>query len=186
MTKPTEILTDEHRYILRVINALSAECLALESGKSIDRQFFDKAIDFIRNYADKFHHAKEEDIFFEAIPAGRMQCNPISQMLHEHDVGRDYVKGLELALLDNNKISVVENARGYAALLTEHIFKEDNILYPMAEHVLDDTARAGILSLFEKAEKRRFPEGMKNRYISLAGELEKKAGGYNNEKKKNY
>ena len=60
--KPTTILSEEHKHILSVIDALSKERKNLESGKELDKDFFSKAIDFIKNYADKFHHAKEEDI----------------------------------------------------------------------------------------------------------------------------
>jgi len=63
--KPTQILSEEHKYILEVIAALNRECQSLESGKNLDKNFFEEAIDFIRNYADKFHHAKEEDILFK-------------------------------------------------------------------------------------------------------------------------
>ncbi|MEK6816956.1 MAG: hemerythrin domain-containing protein, partial [Nanoarchaeota archaeon] len=68
--KATEILSEEHRHILKVIDAIEEECKALEAGKSLDKKFFLDAIDFIRNYADKFHHAKEEDILFEELNNG--------------------------------------------------------------------------------------------------------------------
>ena len=174
MEKPTKILADEHQHILKIVNALSKECEVLESGGDINKKFFEKAIDFIRNYADKFHHAKEEKILFRELCAGAssMSCNPTEQMLYEHDQGRDFVKNMKIALKENNKEKLIENARAYANLLREHIDKEDNILYPMADDVIDMKRQKVMLVEFKKAEKKRFIKGTKEKYIRLAKELE--------------
>ena len=97
------------------INRILKECGNIVSGGELDEKFFIKVIDFIRNYADNFHHAKEEDILFvELNKEGVLEhCNPIGQMLHEHDLGRGFVKGLSEAVEKGNKIEAVKNARGY-------------------------------------------------------------------------
>lgn len=78
MSKTTKILNEEHQNILKVIEALSNECDSLEAGKEINSSFFKRAIKFIRNYADKVHHAKEEDILFIKLcdDGVEMHCNP--------------------------------------------------------------------------------------------------------------
>jgi len=174
MDSPTKILSDEHAHILKVANALAKECDALEDGKGLDKDFFEKAVDFIRNYADKFHHAKEEDILFIELNKDDvgMHCNPIPQMLHEHDIGRNFVKGLVEGVEKDYKAKVIENARGYAQLLQEHIYKEDNILYPMADEALNEDMQKSILERFKKAEKKRFSEGTEEKYIKLASDFE--------------
>tara|TARA_Y100000310_G_C20621264_1_gene783414 strand:+ start:735 stop:1229 length:495 start_codon:yes stop_codon:yes gene_type:complete len=152
MDEALQILVDEHKNILKVIAALNEKC-----NEEIDKEFFNKAISFIKNYADKFHHAKEEDILFKELGQVEMHCNPMQQMLHEHDLGRDFVKGMEEGLASNDREKVKENARGYAHLLQEHIFKEDQILYPMADGVLSPEKKKEIL---EKSRQIRtnFPE----------------------------
>jgi len=174
--KPTQILSDEHKNILKVIEALNREIDAIESGKNIDKAFFEKVIDFIRNYADKFHHAKEEDILFKEFckKAEEMHCNPVEQMLHEHDLGREFVKGMEKGLNENNKQKIINNAKGYIQLLNEHIFKEDNILYPMADKALNDNIQKSVLSKFKQAEIKRFKKGVKEKYLDIAKEFEKR------------
>lgn len=126
-----------------------------EKGKKLNSELFEKAIDFIRNYADKYHHAKEEDILFKELnkDSCQMHCNPTEQMLNEHDLGRKFVKGLESALEKNNTKKVIENARGYAELLQQHIFKEDNILYKMADDALDKKVQKSMSEKFSKVEK---------------------------------
>ena len=152
MEKPTKILSDEHKNILKFIETLKKECERLNAGVPIDKGFFAKAVDFIKNYADKFHHAKEEDILFIELDKRKeqMHCSPMDQMRHEHDLGRGFVRGLEGALISGDKNKIIENARGYAELLEDHIYKEDNILYPMADEVLDDAAQKEMLEKFAK------------------------------------
>ncbi len=149
----------EHENILKIAEALEDECREIESGKEIDGNFFKKAIDFIRNYADKLHHAKEEDILFreftKAAEEGCSHCNPVEQMLYEHDLGRNFVKEVEEGIKKDNKERVIEGARGYSHLIREHIFKEDNILYPMADDVFSEKTKKEILNKFKSIENKR-------------------------------
>ncbi|MEK6832478.1 MAG: hemerythrin domain-containing protein [Nanoarchaeota archaeon] len=156
MIKPTKLLSDEHKTILKVVEMLEEECNSLKE-KNIDKDFFIKVIDFIRNYADKFHHAKEEDILFKEMckPNVEMHCNPVEQMLHEHNLGRNFVKNMELSLNKNDKNELVRNAREYIVLIREHIFKEDNILYPMADEALGKTAQESMAKKFAEIGKER-------------------------------
>ena len=166
--KPTKILSEEHKNIIKIIGALNKECDSLESGKPLDKEFFIKAVDFIKNYADKFHHAKEEDILFKEFNKSRSHCNPTEQMLYEHDLGRNFVKGMEQASKENNKEKLMENARGYSQLLQEHIYKEDNILYPMADEALNEKTQKSMLEKFKKLEKN------KEKYLSVLKYFEKR------------
>ena len=178
MEKATTILSEEHKHILKVIDSITKECEKIENENNIKKEFFNKAIDFIKNYADKFHHVKEENILFKELckeeVEGKMHCNPTQQMLHEHTIGREFVKGMIQSLEENNKKKLLENAIGYTNLLQDHIFKEDNILYPMADEVLTEEKQEEILVACEKAEKELFEKGTKEKYIELAEELSKK------------
>ncbi len=174
MTTATQMLTLEHKNIIKVIDALKRECDAIEKGKSIDKEFFSKSIDFIKGYADHFHHAKEEDILFIELNKDdvKMHCNPTGQMLHEHDIGREFVMNLEKAVKENNSKKVVENAVGYANLLEEHIMKEDKILYPMADEALSEKTQKEMLGKFNKIEKDSSKE--KDKYLAFIKEAEKR------------
>lgn len=174
MNTPTKILSAEHQNILKVINVLVKECDALESEKDLDKTFFTKVIDFIRNYADKFHHAKEEDILFVELckDTAQMHCNPTQQMLFEHDLGRNFVKNMEEGLGGNDNKKMVENARGYARMIQEHIFKEDNILYLMADEALSAEVQESILDRFKQVEIKFDAEI--NQQLSVVEEFEKR------------
>lgn len=171
MASITKTLSEEHKHIIVVAKALQKECSALENGKSVDQVFFEKAIDFIRNYADKFHHAKEEEIFFKELckETTEMRCNPTTQMLYEHDLGRTFVKELEAGLKNDNKNKVIENGHRYAQLIQEHIFKEDNILYPMADDALSPKVHKELEEKSKAADAKL--KAVKERCLAFAKEV---------------
>jgi hemerythrin-like domain-containing protein len=158
----TRTLVDEHRLILRMITLLERNASSAAEGSFTDWQFFLDGVDFIRNYADRFHHAKEEDVLFEALVKNGMprEHSPVAAMLMEHDQGRAYVKGMENAALAalagqaGREKELAENALAYTALLREHISKEDGILYPLAERVIPEGLRDDVLKGYQAAEAR--------------------------------
>lgn len=143
MSNITSKLSEEHQIILQVIDAVIEECNNIENEKPINTEYFSQIISFIKNYADGYHHRKEEDILFKTMlkSVDCMHCNPIPVMLREHEEGRHFVRGMEDALASMNTKLLIENALGYCYLLQNHIYKEDNILYPMAEEALNENQK---------------------------------------------
>lgn len=172
MSNITQQLSAEHQNILRVIDHVLVECQRLGKGGELDVEFIEQTIDFIRNYADKFHHAKEEDILFDAMLSNVdwLHCNPIPVMMNEHNAGREYVRDLENALRKNDLYGVIENARGYCYLLQNHIYKEDNILYPMAEEALNDEQKEMVLQKYSEVETTKFSREAIAKYEHLFNE----------------
>ncbi|MBK5275180.1 MAG: hemerythrin domain-containing protein [Desulfuromonadales bacterium] len=161
-TNITQALVNEHRLILRMIALLERNAPRTADGSYSNWQFYLDGVDFIRNYADRFHHAKEEDVLFEALVKNGMprENSPVAAMLMEHDQGRAFVKAMEaaasqaLAGADGQNAIIAENALAYAELLREHISKEDEILYPLAERVIPATMRDSIIEGYAAAEAR--------------------------------
>jgi hemerythrin-like domain-containing protein len=176
----TQALVDEHRLILRMITLLERNAALTAEGKYTNWRFYLDGVDFIRNYADRFHHAKEEDVLFEGLVKNGMprEHSPVAAMLMEHDQGRAYVKGMENAALaameglPGREKELAENALAYAALLREHISKEDGILYPLAERVIPEELRDDILKGYQIAEART-PADFSRRYLSLVESCER-------------
>ncbi len=159
-TDVTRVMVEEHKLILRMIALLEENTRLMEEGKFRDWQFYLDGVDFIRNYADRFHHAKEEDVLFKALVKNGMpeQNSPVAAMLMAHDEGRAHVRAIEEAAQkalngEGGQIPVIaEHARGYAALLRDHIDKEDTILYPLAERVLPEEVRPAMVEAYDAAE----------------------------------
>ena len=169
--KPTQILSKEHENILKITHTINEECRILDSGSQLNKDSTRKMIEFIKNYADKFHHAKEEEILFKEFEKcaneEKMHCNPIEQMLFEHNEGRNFVKNMEESLEENDKDKFITNAKWYAYLIQEHIFKEDNVLFPLIDEILTKKTQEQILKKFEQAEKKKFNKGAKEKYLSI-------------------
>lgn len=158
----TDRLMDEHRLILRMLDLLEMQAARVSEGAQPDFEFFTDAVAFVRRFADRFHHAKEEDILFAALVANGMPAenSPVAAMRMEHEQGRQFLRGLEEALcnyragIPGQRCSIVGNARGYCSLLRDHIYKEDHILYQLAERVLPAGGRDEILAAYAAAEAR--------------------------------
>ncbi len=180
-TNVTQVMMDEHQLILRMITLVEKNTELLEAGQFRNWQFYLDAVDFIRNYADRFHHAKEEDVLFIELVLNGMpeKQSPIEAMLMEHDEGRAHVKAMEEAAQKalegkTGQIPVIiEHARAYAGLLRGHIDKEDTILYPLAERVLPAEVRARMLDAYQCAEEKT-PE-LEARYQKMVEEYERQA-----------
>ncbi len=180
--QPTEILREEHRIIERMLAVLQRAAASLERGEEVTPAVFEQAIDFIRNFADRYHHAKEEDALFATMQAHGIPRNggPIGVMLAEHDEGRAHVRGMAEALQSypaeaSARAALIEHARGYAELLSAHIYKEDNILYPMGDRVLSQEAQQQLLRQFEQLEHGVLSPAEHQRYLEMVGALEKVA-----------
>lgn len=180
-TDITSVMVKEHQLILRMIALVEKNVILMEQGRFRNWQFFIDAVDFIRNYADRFHHAKEEDVLFvELIKNGMPEKqSPIEAMHIEHDQGRAFVRAMagaaEKALAgEAGQIPVIaEHAAGYIALLREHIDKEDNILYPLAERILPEAVRAPMVAAYAKTEAQT--PGLEEKYQRLVEEYERQA-----------
>ena len=178
--KPTTQLTEEHNVIKRMIRVLSSVSERIENGEDVEPEHLSQMIDFIRTYADKCHHAKEEDLLFPAMEEAGIprERGPIGVMLSDHDKGRAYVRGMDEALEEYSKGTggarkmFADNARGYMALLLAHIDKEDNVLYVMADRHISDSRQEELARDFEKVEADRFGETAHERYHSMVEQLE--------------
>jgi len=178
-TDITRVMVDEHKLILRMIALVEQNTALMEGGRFRNWQFFLDAVDFIRNYADRFHHAKEEDVLFVALVHNGMpeKQSPIEAMLMEHDQGRAHVRGMEDAALraldgEAGQIPVLAaHAHGYIELLRGHIQKEDDILYPLAERVLPEEVRPAMLAAYLAAEAKT--PGVEQHYQEMVARYEK-------------
>jgi hemerythrin-like domain-containing protein len=174
-----ETLMSEHRIIERACDALAAFADEARRRSVDDKEELGRFVEFIREFADGCHHGKEEGILFRAmVEAGfPSQGGPIAVMLHEHDVGRAFVKRLgELAeqaapWSGEDREALAEAAHGYANLLRQHIHKEDAILYPMAEQHLSPPAMERVDQACQRYEEEKTGAGQHERLHRLAEEL---------------
>ncbi len=179
----TEVLMEEHKEIVRLIDALDLSAEQLAAGRPVRPGFFHDAAEFIKAFADGCHHHKEEGLLFPALEAAGMpsEGGPVGMMLYEHDVGRSYTRRMRDAAekLQNGdasaKAAVAENAHGYASLLRQHIQKENMVLFRMADNLIQGAAQDELTAAFERAEQDEDRAGVHRKYIALVDALEREA-----------
>ncbi len=177
----TKILMDEHRVIERVLDALEAAARRLRDGDAVPPDLFMRAAEFIKGFADGCHHQKEEGVLFPAMQSAGIpgEGGPIGVMLAEHQEGRRLTGAMRgaaerLAGGDGRaRAEVVQAALEYVDLLRAHIAKEDNVLFPMAEQVLEAPAQAEVAEGFRRVEHEETGPGVHQKYLDLAASIER-------------
>ena len=141
---PIRILVDEH--------VLIKECISLipDILKDCKIEILHKITDFIRNFADRFHHAKEEDYLFKYFD---QNIEIINVMKSDHEKARNLIKNVISGIEDKNFDKIRENFSQYIELLNEHIKKEDEVLYPWMDRNLSISEVGQIFSKFKEIEK---------------------------------
>jgi hemerythrin-like domain-containing protein len=180
----TEDLRTEHRAIERMLAVLEAAARRLESGRGVRPGLLREAVDFVRNFADRCHHGKEEENLFPRMEAAGVPRSggPLGVMLLEHDQGRQRVAAFAGAIDayedgDGSAArAIAENARGYVALLRQHIGKEDSVLFPMADRVLSPDDQRELEQRFQEIETEVMGPGVHERYHRLLDDLERELG----------
>ena len=167
---PMKKLVDEHLLIKRLIALIPDIIEDLNLSSQEDRQLVLDSVDFIRSYADKYHHAKEEDILFKYFDEN---LDIIKNMLIDHETGRNHVKAVVEGVKKQNKTEVAEHLNGYKELLSEHIKKEDEILYPWLDRGLTVSQVGEIHQKFIEANK-KIGEEVPKKYEKLILGLEER------------
>ena len=165
--RPTDILKKEHDAILLMLGVIEKVCDKLEFGEIVNPQHLEQIVEFIQVFADKCHHGKEEELLFvEMNKAGfPKEAGPIAVMLQEHELGRSFVRQMAEASRDyslgkpGSGKKFEDNARGYVALLQQHISKENNILFPLADSHIPENVQERLLTDFEKVESEKIGAG---------------------------
>lgn len=177
--KPTEILTEEHKIIKIVLEIMNNISNSLKINGKFEIEHIEKIIDFIINFADKYHHAKEETALFpELINSGMSKDNgPVHVMLYEHEIGRSLIKEILSTIEafkngnEQAKYLIADNMDKYTQLLYAHIHKEDNILFPMANNLISDKIQNDIYIEFKRIEQEFVVNGVLEQYQELLKNL---------------
>jgi hemerythrin-like domain-containing protein len=175
MNTATKNLEDDHVHILKLIEVMER----IIGTDNPDISHIESIVDIIRNFADGLHHAKEENQFFPFL-ANRgfsLTQGPVGVMINEHIMGRNFVKGMAeniTAYKSGNTYAlgkIYSNMAGYAGLLQNHIGKENNILFRMADNALSEADQQELCRMFDEVEKNHSAGGSSDEYIGRINQL---------------
>ena len=166
---PMKRLVEEHLLIKRWLALIPGILQTLNLELEEDRQLIRDGVDFIRSYADRFHHAKEEDILFKYFDEN---LDMVKVMREDHRTGRNHVKAIMEAVERKDRETVVQRLNAYWDLLTQHIKREDEIMLPWMDKQLSISQVGEMFSHFLEVEDRM--DSDPKRYEDFIDRMEKK------------
>ncbi len=178
MSKAISDLMNEHEAILSAIQILERMMVVVEKSPSVDAKDIHDFIGFLKEFADKCHHGKEEGLLFPAmIGAGVAdKGGPIGVMLVEHTQGRQFIRDMEGSISPNvEPVKLAQAARGYANLFQGCIYKKKIcMLFPMAERVLSEAQLEKLYEGFEEHEEKIIGQGRHEELHAMLKNLQEK------------
>ena len=176
--KATKQLRNEHEGVKIMLRILEQVCKQLESKGSLNKEHFESILEFLKVFVDTCHHGKEEDLLFPALEAvGVPKEGPITTALHQHELGRTYVKAMNNAFSAfatgdrSSSQDIAQNAQDYISLLKDHIEMENNVLFVAADNRLSRKMQDELFEGFEKIEEQRIGVGKHEEFHGLLKHL---------------
>jgi hemerythrin-like domain-containing protein len=141
--KPIGPMMWEHRLIEEMLRLCEAEIKKIDESNKVDTVFIDRAVDFVRTYADRVHHGKEEDILFRDLAKkplspehARIMTELIGEQAYSRQTVRKLVEAKERYLKGENTVQeVIAQLKELARFYPLHIQKEDkHFFYPCMDY----------------------------------------------------
>jgi hemerythrin-like domain-containing protein len=157
--KPIGPLMWEHRLIEKMLISMMRHIDQVEKSQKVNPLIIDMAVDFMRTYADRTHHGKEEEILFRDL--AKKELKPelkkiMQELLDEHVWGRKTTAALVAAKVeylkgDKEKLAqIIELARQLGNFYPKHIEKEDkHFFYPCQEYFNKDEQEKMLAEFWE-------------------------------------
>jgi hemerythrin-like domain-containing protein len=182
--KATQELSTEHSAVLVGMEILDKVAAAITEKKERAPEHLEQLLDFFKGFVDVCHHGKEEDALFPELERRgvKREGGPIGVLLAEHEVGREHIRaiadGLQRLRRDDDEAAaaISEHAHAYRDVLREHIRKESDVLFPMADRLVPDDAAAILAEKFEEIERERVGEGKHEAYHAMLHDLKDRYG----------
>ena len=179
---PIEDLVHEHKAIKVMLSIMNKIAENIRNDQTVDTNDIESIVDFLKTFADKCHHGKEENALFPALVEAGIpkEGGPIGVMLHEHTVGREFIKEIssnseKFKSGNSDALQLIATSLlSYINLLHNHIQKEENILFPMAEKVLPALKQNEIYEHFERIEEEVVGHGVHEQFHELLNKLKSK------------
>ena len=161
----------EHRLIEKMLTVIRRTLERVEQTQSIDPYFVDMAVDFIRVYADRTHHGKEEDILFRDLRKKQLSGEDrqvMEELIEEHVFGRNTTKALIEAntrYRRGNEAALGEvktHLRTLVDFYPKHIKKEDDVFFPASRTYFSNEEDQAMLAEFWEFDRKMIHEKYKD------------------------
>ncbi len=178
MKYASDDLRNEHEGVLFGLNILEQMANRVKQSETADTKDIVAMLNFLRLFADKCHHGKEEGLLFPAMEKVGIpnEKGPIGQMLREHTQGRQYIAEMGASVSDDilQADKFESAATGYINLMRAHIEKENTILFPMGDKMLPHEVQERLLRQFEEFEEEVMGKGTHEKLHEMLDSFELK------------
>ena len=178
MKYASEDLRNEHEGVLFGLDILEKMAGKARLAGATDVEDVKEMVNFLRLFADKCHHGKEEGLMFPAMEKVGIPNagGPIGQMLLEHTQGRQYIAEMA-ASAEGDALHAdrfAEAASGYIELMRAHIDKENSVLFPAGDRMLPKDVQQQLLDQFEGFEEEVMGKGTHEKLHETLHRFERK------------
>ncbi len=157
---PIAELEAEHRVIQKVVAGMVVLAGGIEAGGDVQSALLGRIVEFLRTFADRCHHGKEEAWLFPALARRGVPTHgcPLGGLTKEHEKGRQLVGEFADAIQAwehgdaGARERLVEKLRALATFYPSHIWKEDYLLFPLAGKFLTAEDQRELMDRFEAVE----------------------------------
>ncbi|MGE5111320.1 MAG: hemerythrin domain-containing protein [Acidobacteriaceae bacterium] len=161
MRKATEVLEREHKIIQKAVAVMARIVIQLEFRHPVSPDVLRSLLQLMREFSDQCHHGKEESYFFPYLESKGVPSTgcPLSALKGEHMKSRQLLDDLNSAAAayidhdEKGRLTLIQVLQSLVALYPAHIWKEDYMLFPMADKILSASDQEVLLRQFEKAEE---------------------------------
>jgi len=176
--KPTEDLMYEHRSIKLMLKIMSLISKSIKSKNVFYTNDVERIVDFLNVYVDKCHQTKEEKYFYPALLIYKNQDQfDTTELLNEHTIGKGYLKEISCCV-ENCKIGstfscerIADCMTNFVDLLQNHIQKEENVYFPLADKLLSEQKQIEISGQFQTVENEFLNIVNHKRFVELLNEM---------------
>jgi len=177
---PTEELMTEHKTIRLMLNVMSSISDNIKNKKVFYTNDVEQIVDFLSVYVNKCHRNKEETVFFPALLLSKHPFKNIGLIINEHSIGKGYLDEI-LCCVVNCKLGstfsgerIADCMANYVQLIDNHINKEENDFFPLANKALSEDAQIEILKQFSVINDEFMGLDIHDRYEELLKSMESK------------
>lgn len=183
---PTGLLEAEHRVIRRMVSTMLLLAAALERDSGVEATTWPKIVDFMRTFAEQVHHGKEEGHLFpilrrKGVPVAEY---PLEALIRDHEITQALTQELAEATETylrggiGAKAILIGILRGLIDLYPNHMWKEEYLLFPMANRLMSPKQQRDLRDKFA-ATNAVIGTDAYRQFEQLADQLADQVGGFN-------
>jgi hemerythrin-like domain-containing protein len=142
---PSIDIQSDHVAMSIILDAMEKRAQEILKHGTVDYFRIGQILDFLHNYTDNLHYAKEERILFPAVMDVTKPwiSRTINNLIHEHVQAREYIKEIDTHLNaclagDTDALKKLGSVMlNYVEMEKNHIKVEDDVVMPLFKRLLE-------------------------------------------------